>query len=354
MRVMQLTTDLRLGGAERVIVSLARCLRARGVECAVAGLFAGSTAPAPMRVMLQEAGFSVLSAGLEQKYKLWRLARLRRLVSAWRPDVLHCHLFHGHVAGALLRLMGVGCAQVWTHHYGGHRPPPFRGAFYRLARGVPARHVYVSHAVCAFQRVSWGGAPQEEVIHNGIELAPFLSVSPRPGLVFGAVGRLVPEKNFDVLIRAFGLLCRQHKEARLRIGGDGPVRPALERLIRSEGLDERVHLAGFVQDVAAFLSDVNVFVIPSRWESFGLSLLEAMAAGLPCTASRVGGMPEVGGELVHWVEPDDVDALYLVMRRLCGFRQSAEQVAAQRAAASRFSEEAMTESYLRVYHAALA
>ena len=353
MRVMQLTTDLRMGGAERVIVNLVRSLHSRGVECAVAGLFAGSRRPAPMRTMLKEAGFEVLSAGLERKYKLWRLAGLRRLVRAWRPDVLHCHLFHGHAAGAFLWLAGLRCPQVWTHHFMGRRPVPFRAAFYRLAGGVPGRHVFVSQAVRTFQRRSWGGAAQEAVVYNGIELAPFLALEPQPGAVFGALGRLVPEKNLDVLIRAFARLSCEMSDARLRIGGDGPERAALERLVEAEGLQDRTELVGFVADVPAFLSGLNVFAMPSRWESFGIALLEALAAGLPCVASRVGGMPEVGGDLVDWVSPDDADGLCQAMRRLCRFRQPADRVAAQRAAASRFSQEAMTEGYLRIYRALL-
>jgi len=349
MRVMQLTTDLRLGGAERVIVNLVRCLRQEGVECAVAGLYEGGQRPATARLMLQEAGFEVYSAGLERKHMLWRLGGLRRFVSRWRPDLLHCHLFHGNAAGALLRVLGLKCPVVWTHHAVEPRPRPLRAAFYRVFRGVPQCHVFVSEAAQQFQHAWSGAAPREEVVYNGIELGPYLDVQPRPGPVFGALGRLAPQKGLDLLICAFARLCRENDEVRLTVGGAGRDRALLERLIRAEGLEERVSLIGFVHDVPAFLGSVNVFVMPSRWEPFGLSLLEAMAAGLPCIASRVGGMPEVGGELVEWVEPGDVEGLHTAMRRLASVAESPERVARQREAVMRFSRERMTQDYLLLY-----
>jgi len=353
MRVMQLTTDLRFGGTERVIVNLVRCLRERGVECAVAGLFEGGESPARMRVTLEEDGFEVCSVGLERKHMLWRLSRLRRFVRDWQPDVLHCHLFHGHAAGVLLGFPRMKCPMVWTHHSVDRRRMPHRTAFYRLFSRCARCHAFASGAVRNFQHARAGTAPWEEVIHNGIELTPYMAIEPRAGPAFGALGRLVPEKGFDVLIRAFGRLGRENRDARLAIGGAGPARPALEQLAHAEGLSDRMEFAGFVRDVPAFLAGINVFVLPSRWEAFGIALLEAMAAGLPCIASRVGGMPEVGGDLVRWVEPDDVDGLYRAMLELCGAPRSPLQVARQREAAARFSQDSMAESYLQVYRCML-
>lgn len=354
MRVMQLTTDLRFGGAERVIVNLVRGLRDRGVECAVAGLFEGGPSPGAMHALLEESGFEVYPVGLERKHMLWRLAGLRAYVNDWRPDLLHCHLFHGHAAGTLLRVLGLGCPMVWTHHSVDRRPLPLRGAFYRLFSRLAGCQVFASEAVRRFQHARAGVAPREELIHNGVDLEPYLALQPRPGAVIGALGRLVPEKGFDVLIRAFARLCAENDEVRLTIAGAGPERAALDRLMRTEGVAGRASLVGFVRDVPGFLAQVNVFAAPSRWEAFGLALLEAMAAGLPCIAARVGGLPEVGGDLVRWVRPDDVDDLYAAMREMAGVRYSREQVARQRArVATRFSREAMTREYLRLYRSLL-
>jgi glycosyltransferase involved in cell wall biosynthesis len=272
-------------------------------------------------------------------------------VREWQPDVLHCHLAHAHGVGALLRARGLECPQVWTHHSVDRHRRPMRRLFYRFFARTAACHVYVSDATRRF-RSRWGGvAGWEEVIHNGVDLAPLLAVRPAAGPVFGAVGRLVPEKGYDALIRAFGRFAKEQPDARLVIAGAGPEQAALERLIQEEGLASRASLAGFVHDVPGFLAGLNAFLAPSHWESFGLMLLEALAAGLPCAASRVDGMVEVGGDLVHWVEPGDVAGLCDAMRRLWRLPLDPERIERQRRWASRFSREAMTDRYLDVYRA---
>jgi glycosyltransferase involved in cell wall biosynthesis len=353
MRVLQLTTDLRFGGAERVVLNLARGLRRRGVECAVAGLTAGGEARGALQERLKEEGFPVYSARLSVPGRLRRAAGLRRFALEWRPDLLHCHLFHAHAAGVALRRLGLRCPMVWTHHRVNPRPDPCRPLFYRLASSAAA-HVYASQAVRDFQRRRAGPAPRGRVIHNGIELAPFLAVRPRPGGVYGAMGRMVPlHKGFDVLIRAFARLCREDDGAALRIAGDGPERAALEELARREGVAERVEFAGFVTDVPAFLDRVNVFVNPSRWEAFGFTLLEAIAAGLPCIASRVGGLVEVGGDVVRWVEPEDVEGLAVAMAETGPGACAPAQVASRRRRAHRFTAEVMTDAYLALFREVL-
>jgi glycosyltransferase involved in cell wall biosynthesis len=126
--------------------------------------------------------------------------------------------------------------------------------------------------------------------------------------------------------------------------------PALKTLARELGVADRVELAGFVRDVPGFLAGVNVFVNPSRWEAFGNTLVEGMAAGLPCIASRVDGLVEVGGDLVQFVPPEDVDALATAMSTaLERGALSPSELKRQRAYVQRFSREAMAQAYLDVY-----
>ncbi len=353
MRVLELTTDLRFGGAERVVLNLARGLRRQGVECAVAGLFAGGEARGELRERLEVEGFPVYSAGLRRRWRLWRLAGLRRFARDWRADLLHCHLFHGHAAGMLLRRLGLRWPMVWTHHSVDRRPLRARRLFYWRYSGLPACHVYASKAVRDFQRARTAPAAPERVIPNGVELGPYLSVEPGPGRTFGALGRLVEEKGFDVLLAALARLAAEEPEARLRVAGEGPERAALARQIGAEGLEGRAELVGFVRDVPEFLAGVNALVVPSRWESFGLALAEGLAAGLPCVASRVGGLVEVGGDLVRWVEPEDADGLCAAMQQVGPEAWAPEAVARRRERAGRFSAEAMTDAYLALFRQVL-
>ncbi len=351
MRVLMLTTDLRLGGVELTIINRVHCLRECGVECAVAGLFERSTGPGKARERLEAMGVPTFCAGIDTWLRCWRFGRLVQFVKEFAPDVIHAHLFHGHLASALLRVLGRRAPTVWSYHAAAPRRWLRRRAFYRLFSGTADAHVFVSEAVREYRHRPACACANERVIHNGADLGPFLAVEPTPGPVFGGVGRLVPEhKGFDLLIRAFARLARERDDVRLRIAGDGPERPALEELARQEGVADRVELVGFVDDVAGFLAGVSVFANPSRWEAFGNTLVEGMAAGLPCIASRVQGLPEIGADLVRWVEPGDVDDLYEALKETAGVSCTAERIAAQRRRmVEGFSREAMTAKYLELY-----
>ncbi|MHC4788681.1 MAG: glycosyltransferase, partial [Planctomycetota bacterium] len=255
MRVLMLTTDLRFSGAERVIIELMRWLRDHGVACAACGLTEGGQVRGRMRALLEGEGFEVHSVRIEEGGAIRRLARMRDFVLRWRPDLFHCHMFHGNAAGLLLRLSGVARPMVWTHHVVERRRLPLRAALRRLASPVPECHVSVSDAVRRYQVAVGGPGRRHEVVHNGIELGPFLAVEPQAGAVFGAVGRLDRQKGFDLLVRAFARLSRENGQAALRIAGEGPERPALLALARSEGVVDRLRLCGFVEDVPAFLSE---------------------------------------------------------------------------------------------------
>lgn len=114
-----------------------------------------------------------------------------------------------------------------------------------------------------------------------VEALPMLS---RPMIL--AMGRLEPEKNYSVLIRAFAEARRDHLTANLVILGEGPERGKLQSLIEVEGVSDAVYLPGFVPNPYAFLKRAILFVHPSQVEGFGMALLEAMTLGVPVVAAQ--------------------------------------------------------------------
>lgn len=353
MRILQLTTDLRYSGAEHMILELVRELRDRGHECAVAGLFEGGRKKGKLRAELQQEGFTVFCAGIEKKWMLWKALPLHRFIRDWAPDVLHTHLFHANTFGALLRMSGPRRPLIWTHHNVERRRLPLRRAVARMLAHVPDAHVCVSRAVVHHWWTLGGKGTDTRVIYNGIEISPFLAVEPRPGLTFGAVGMLIKQKGFDVLIKAFAEVAHQHCDATLKIAGEGPEREGLALLARQLDVGDRVELLGFVDDVPGFLSDLNIFVMPSRWEGFGLTLLEALAAGLPCIASRVDSLPEVGGDVVRWTRPEDVEGLGRAMLDVSEADYEENAIAARKKRAEIFSPRRMADQYVALYRSLL-
>jgi glycosyltransferase involved in cell wall biosynthesis len=168
----------------------------------------------------------------------------------------------------------------------------------------------------------------------------------------GAVGRLSPEKGFDVFVRAAAIVARHRPDVSFVLYGEGPLRPALEELIRREGLVGRFVLGGFRQDLPAVLPQLDVAVSSSHTEGLPVALLEAMAAGLPVVATRVGGTPEVVADGVTGllVPPNDPAALAAkVMALLDDPRRAAMGEAGRRRVRDEFTFEAMAERYERLF-----
>jgi glycogen(starch) synthase len=213
----------------------------------------------------------------------------------------------------------------------------------------------------------WSGrslGDRGRVVHNGVDLTEFAGVpaprEPGPRGFVLAVGRLVRQKGFDVLLDAFASLARDAAfEWDLVIAGDGPERAALESLAARAGVGNRVRFAGRTDraETVALFTGAAVFVLPSRQEPFGIVNLEAMAAGTPVVATRVGGVPEIVDDEVTGllVGPADTDALVRALRRLHDDPElCARLAAAGRADVAGRGWPAVEEQYREVYAAARA
>ena len=185
----------------------------------------------------------------------------------------------------------------------------------------------------------WAGRALRDrgrVVHNGVDLDEFAGPESdrepgaRPFAL--AIGRLVRQKGFDVLLDAFAALVADPGfEWDVVIAGDGPERGALGAQADRLGVGERVRFAGRTDraETVDLFRRAEVFVLPSRVEPFGIVNLEAMAAGTPLVASRVGGVPEIVDDGVTGllVEPGDADDLAAALRRVHGAPQLRAQLA---------------------------
>jgi glycosyltransferase involved in cell wall biosynthesis len=181
------------------------------------------------------------------------------------------------------------------------------------------------------------------VIRNGVDMAGYApdgerirrGQAHRAGLLNGGAGPLIghvaalrPEKGHDVLFQAMGRLLQAHPGVRLAVVGDGPERPRLQALAGELGLGHVVRFVGARDDVADWLQAFDIVVLPSHpsVETLPLSLMEAMAAGRPVVASRVGSVEElvVDGVTGSLVPPGDVPSLSGALLRLVGDRRLRE------------------------------
>ncbi|QKG24202.1 glycosyltransferase [Actinomadura verrucosospora] len=306
-RVLHVITGLEHGGAEH---QLALLLRHLPMECEVATL----THAGVLGERIRSGGVRVHELGMRGNRDLGALPRLVRLIRGGRYDVVHTHLYRACVYGRVAaRLSGTPRVIATEHslgdgHIEGRRTTRAVRALYRATERLGSMTVAVSPTVAARLR-AWGVRPDRiTVVPNGIDADAFaydpghravtrrrLGV-PMDAHVAGCIGRLVPTKRFDLLIEAVA----RTPAAWLLLAGDGPERARLERLAASLGVSGRVVFTGGTDEVAPLLAAMDVYAAPSAQETFGLGVLEALAAGLPVVRTACPALDDLPpGEAPH-------------------------------------------------------
>ena len=249
-----------------------------------------------------------------------------KTLRAFSPDVLHVQCVSSGTLYALCAKRAMGLPLVVTLQ--GELTMDAAGIFDRpgIARTIFRRAMAEADLITACSRHTLaeaeafpGGSVADRgvVVPNGIRLSDFVDAASmrRPRRYVLAIGRHVPQKGFDVLLRGWALL--QPNDVELVIAGDGPERSELESLAASLKLTDRVAFVGRADraTTASLFAGCTLFVLPSRHEPFGIVNLEAMAAGKAVIATAVGGVPDVvqDGRTGVLVPPNDPAALAAAM-----------------------------------------
>jgi glycosyltransferase involved in cell wall biosynthesis len=290
MKVLHLITGLGVGGAELQLRSILQHTRH---EADVATLYN----PGPVADMIRADGGRVRDLGMTSNTQLSALLKLRRLIRDGGYDVVHAHLYRSQIYGRPAAWLARTPVIVSTEHSIGETHLERRRmtagvrALYLSSERMSAATIAVSDAVR--ERLENWGVPADRitVIPNGLDLdrvtfdkeareasrAEF-GLGP-DDYVLGALGRLDPNKQFDLVIEAAAPLL--DSGTKLLIVGKGDEHAHLEKVARANGVAGQVVFAGERHDVAAMLSAIDLFVASSRQETFGLSVLEALGNGAP-------------------------------------------------------------------------
>jgi glycosyltransferase involved in cell wall biosynthesis len=354
LKVVAYTDAVSFGGAEQALANLLACL---DPSYAISVLAVDAAVGEALRAARHGSTLALLSP-VESKWDLRPILEHVRAVRALRPDIVHLNLwttFSGQY-GMLATLLTPGARAVAVEQ----APLPTRsrrqGRLKRLAARRLAAHVAVGNR--AARRVEEAiGLPGGSVrtIHNGV---PDVTIDPLPrlanGPIVGALGRLSPEKGFDVAIRALSLL----PDVTLVLVGDGPERERLEALAAELGVDERLKLVGWSNEARRYLPGFDVLVLPSRLDTFPLAIIEAMLASVPVVAADVGSVREAvrDGETGYLFPAEDVDALADRLRRVLADAELARGLGrrGRARAVELFTAEAMARAFETLYREILA
>jgi glycosyltransferase involved in cell wall biosynthesis len=367
MRIVYVLTSLGVGGAEKQALAVAERMAKRGHAAAL--LVLRPRLPEEWPTALQ-----VVYLGVRKRpgSVLVGLARARRFLLDFRPDLVHSHSFHANIFARLLRLLVPRLAVIATIHnvYEGGRP---RMAAYRLTDGLSRRTAAVSEAAARrFVHLKAVSAEKSVVVRNGIDTAEFVPdperrARVRSGMRTGAAdastefiwlaaGRITPAKDYPNLLHAFAQVRTRRPDAWLWIAGeaaDGEILP-LRTLCAELGIGEAVRWLGLRRDIPALLDAADAFVSASAWEGMPLAVGEAMAMEKPIVASDAGGVRELVEDTGLVVAARDSEALAAAMIETMG-RSRDELFAMGRAARERvvreFSMDAAADTWEAFYRA---
>ncbi len=317
MKILFVNTIQMFGGGEVWMLRAMEGLRARGHEmhlCCRPGT--------ELLFRAAEAGFPVHVVNFRGDFDPLTILRLAFLIKAHGYEIILTNM------DKELRLAGMAACLV--------RPSPVviprRGIDYPLKNRLQYRFAYnvladriIANSVATknalLRNAPWLDAERIEVIYNGIETTPFeqasgaafrkaLGIAPDAPLV-GFVGQLDSRKGIGVILTAFDHVINRIPQAKLVFVGEGPLREMIESEIRVKEWQDSVFLTGFSDDIPEVMQAIDLLILPSFWEGFGIVIIEAMAASKPVISTNISSMPEiiVEGETGFLIEPGDSDTL---------------------------------------------
>ncbi|MBC7327224.1 glycosyltransferase [bacterium] len=320
IKVLQVIPPVGIGGAERLVVDLAKYINKDEFEVAVLSL--GNQLAEIYQEELRESQVPSIFIKVQTAFHPLTIYRVTRFLLRFKPHIIHTHLKAIRYV-ILPSLFSPVLAHIHTIHSIARRDTssPFNRFINRIAfKCFGVKPVCVSKEVANSIKAVYGVEALR--IYNGVNLSRYFAERPREKkdqtVYVLNVGRMKKEKNHKLLLEAFNKVRSKDSRARLIIVGDGELKPALEGKVRQLGLNGAVSFHGWRNDVPELMRDCDIFVLSSDVEGCPEVVLEAMASGKPVVATRVGGVPELVeyGITGFLVPPQDSDALAESMLRL--------------------------------------
>lgn len=330
MRILQLTTHLNIGGIGIYVANLSKVLKDRNHAVFVAS----SGGNLEDRI----AGYDVphfkldINTKSELSFKVFKsFIALKKIIKDEKIGLIHAHTRVTAVSAAIVS-RAAGIPYVTTCH------GFFKRRLGRLLCGSWGNKVVAISEAVKQHLIDDFRVPEEKIalIHTGVDTDRFLKcpgeeekaeIRRKFGLenatvIAGTIGRLSPVKGQEILLRAVNSILKGFPEAMILLIGDGPDERRLRELVFELGIEKSVVLAKSVNDAKEALSIMDVFVLPSIKEGLGLSLIEAMACGRPCVASRTGGIENVieEGKTGLFFTPGDSEGLAAAVKKILGDR----------------------------------
>jgi len=378
---MLVVDGLGLSGKTKALVDLAIGLdRSRFEPCVVCFRTEGS----PLAAQLHDRGVPLEQVPIEERLSIANLWRMIRVIRRLRPDIVHCYNPRAMLYGGLAaRVLGIRAVVGSLSAFACMVPDRSR-AFLpqqlitatrrnrlrnRFVAGLVRRLAVVSQRLgeefCEFNGIATSrlrlvpyGVPIGEPAASPVRASSRAQLRAQFGLaaqdiVVGSVGRLVEQKDYPTQLRGFATAWRTEPRLMMILIGEGPLRSELESLAGSLGIASRIRFLGYRSDVVRLFHAMDIFALASKFEPFGIAILEAKANGVPILSSAVNEIPDIlsHGKCGRLFEASSAEgfsqALIDLIRDPAGTLNMAAE--AYREAEVKHSLKSMIESYQCLY-----
>jgi len=331
MKIFHVITTINRGGAENHLLDLALHQKENGHDVFVIYLKGNSY----WKKKLEEANVKIFNLELLFYGDPLPILKIRSLLKKIKPDLIHAHMPPAEVYSYLsLAFCSSPPYFIITKHnderfYDG----PFSKVISKIIASKSKKIIAISNAVDSYFRSVFNSESiQIKTIHYCLDTTLYQSVSNSEVLnfrksffvspdviLFGTIARFVSQKSLDTLLKAYALYKNQSTfPSKLMIVGEGPLEDFLKKMALNLGIYQDVIWTGFRDDIPIVMNSFDVFMLTSKYEGFGLVLLEAMAASKPIIATSVSAIPEIVVQNMTGFlsEAGDIDAISSVMKRL--------------------------------------
>jgi len=314
----------------------------------------------PLAERAKATGLKVFPVEMRGEWDLSGVCKLGKIIRKNSIKIVHLHSPHAHALGLLAAKSVGNCKVILSRRV---NFPIKRNILSRLKYSKVDRIIAISQKVK--QVLVACGLPEEkiDVVYSGVDTERFQNVEAdylvselalnREKLIIGNIAALTWDKDHKILIAAARDVVDEFPQVVFLIAGEGPLRREIEILIKRLNLEEKVKLLGFRQDIPEILSLLDLFVLSSRWEGLGTSLLDAFASRVPVVCTNVGGIPEIVKDGVNGilVPPGNPEALSRAIISLLENRDLARRMAEEgfQLVNKKFSIEKMVQDTKKIY-----
>lgn len=354
MKILQIIPALELAGAQTMLENLIyELIKYKNINVEVVSLYNTKSA---ITDRLERKGIKIYYLGKRKGLDISIFIKLARIIKKFKPDVIHTHIYTLSYVYFSLKLIGMSkkVKIIHTVHNVAKKEVPSRiqklyNIFFKKENIVPvAISEQVHNSIISRYNLKNDEVP---IIYNGVNLKKCkIKDDYKFNNFLLHIGRFSEQKNHEELIDAFEMCLQKNANLKLYLVGIGEKKDMVEDKVRNMGLEKNVIFMGALPSCYEIMNKADIFLLPSKWEGMPMTLIEAMATGLPCIAYPVGGIPDIIENDVTGSLPKNVEELSECILKYSNSKEIRKKIGKNAQKYSKlFSSENMCKRYLKLY-----